>query len=107
MDIAEVIGFSLGGAAPFVGVLLAILAVLWALLPLAVFGTQRKLKRLIAQTELANANLERVAEILARTEMQTSGAVNERAPLSNEVNFRSGPNEPTYNPDEDDDSPFN
>jgi cell division protein FtsL len=53
---------TLGGIYLFVVVFLVVLAILWFLLPFAIFGTKPKLDQLIAETRKTNAELERLRE---------------------------------------------
>jgi len=50
-----------GGFVAFIGVFLIILALLWFLLPFAIFGTKDKLDEIIHETKKTNALLERIA----------------------------------------------
>ena len=54
-----------GGIYLFIFLFLVVLAILWFLLPFAVFGTKPKLDQLIAETKKTNAELERLREQMA------------------------------------------
>lgn len=56
-----------GGLSLFVALFLFVLAVLWFLLPFAIFGTKDKLAEIIAESKKTNAELARIAAELAAT----------------------------------------
>ncbi len=57
-----------GGALYIVGVLfLFVLAVLWFFLPFAIFGTQPKLDKMLAETQKTNALLTEIRALLVKT----------------------------------------
>ena len=58
---------SLAGLYLAIGIFLAVLAVLWFLLPFAVFGTKDKLTQLINETKKTNEELALLRQQLAET----------------------------------------
>ncbi len=53
---------TLGGLTIFVVLFLIVLAVLWFLLPFAIFGTKDKLNELINETKRTNEELKKIRE---------------------------------------------
>lgn len=62
---SDVMAGSFGLIGLIVFLFLLILAILWFLLPFAVFGTKDKLSTLIAESQRTNAALERISKELA------------------------------------------
>lgn len=60
-------GLMSGGVGLVVALFLFVLAMLWFLLPFAIFGTKDKLAEIIAESKKANAELARIAAELAAT----------------------------------------
>lgn len=58
-------GMMTGGVGLLVALFLFVLAVLWFLLPFAIFGTKDKLAEIIAESKKTNAELARIAAELA------------------------------------------
>ena len=65
-----------GGVGLIVALFLLVLAVLWFLLPFAIFGTKDKLAEIIAESKRTNAELTRIASELAAVR----GALASQAP---------------------------
>ncbi len=78
---AELMG---GGFGVVVVLFLFLLALLWFLLPFAIFGTKDKLSALIAESKKTNAELARIASELAaaRSELAVQKA---RSPAASEA----------------------
>ncbi|QOD91925.1 hypothetical protein H2514_04645 [Lysobacter sp. CW239] len=81
----EMGGMMTGGLGLVIALFVLVLAVLWFLLPFAIFGTKDKLAEIIAESKKTNAELARIAAELAanRTAMATrlpgSGISSDRA----------------------------
>lgn len=58
-------GMMTGGLGLVVALFVFVLAVLWFLLPFAIFGTKDKLAEIIAESKKTNAELARIAAELA------------------------------------------
>lgn len=56
-----------GGVGLVIALFFVVLALLWFLLPFAIFGTKDKLAEIIAETKKTNAELARIAAELAAT----------------------------------------
>lgn len=56
-----------GGVGLVIALFFVVLALLWFLLPFAIFGTKDKLAEIIAETKKTNAELARISAELAAT----------------------------------------
>jgi len=67
-------GEFMGGFGIVVVLFLFVLALLWFLLPFAIFGTKDKLAELIAESKKTNAALERIASELSAARSNGTGS---------------------------------